>query len=986
MSALAAWDRGDLEALARSARELGATLDPASAAELDARITRLKAELKKPAIEGRRVVLEALSAAASSKNGFGWQRSSGGTALIALAVRLDGVVAIDLGATRGNAASPAAAWQELRPWRQAEHENVATVRAWAKKRARVQLALEQTESANASSASALERAAIAAPDDDEARAVLADALLAAGDPRGELVALGLRIAPFLVPSLSKSRLVAREETLLKALKSATPHALAYARSVRYRRGLIEEITVSGTVFEKHGQAMLSEAPVRSLRLAPNTPSTLGKLLATAALSSIRTLDLSDRSSTEEDLMSLASSPHLGSLEILDLGSTLIDLEGLAVLSTAPWAARLVGLRAALTSEAVATLVRAPTLFGALRRLSLQKSDRALARLLAARPIEVLSTGAASIPADELFANGAGEHLVWLRCDRTPERGHGVVSELARLSPPPRSLAALTLGSGARLSREELVSLASAPAFANLRYVRATLPTNPLDEELAARLLAHAHLRYVSLSENDTSMLSEATRTSMKRVGFPLSWPHSEVHTEAFFAPNTVMRAAEAMRGDELAAASPAEQLGRAPASRLEIAADRNAPAEALMALLDELRPDEIEVLVKNPSAPVSVLRELASASRKPALRHLNAIAAHPNADDALLCELATREHKHLRELVAEHPAASAETLRGLFEAGVDPAILAAHEALPRAVLDALLASSEPRVWQALAKRRALLTEDLRALVGKPDATTVALAIGRADATPDMLRAALDAWPNDSAIVCVIAAHDAAPEELASRLFDRARTAPKEAFALLEALARASAARSADLAWLASVQRNDATLALLAANPNTPEAILRDLARGFAEVVASNPGAPQSLIGELASESAALFAVAAANPRAPAELVERALVSTESEARRRAASNPALTTTRLAELAKSADEHVRAGVAENSACPADIARALALDPSPRVWLGLALNRACPTETLDLLARPEVVANKSVTTALAARISTKPLAGLAMTAVE
>lgn len=111
----------------------------------------------------------------------------------------------------------------------------------------------------------------AAPDDDEPRLVYADALQAAGDPRGELIAVSCALARGGLAFDEAARLRRREHELLTgpARPSLGPLLSAHATAIELRRGFVESITIAAEEFLRHREALFHAAPcLRSLRLHP----------------------------------------------------------------------------------------------------------------------------------------------------------------------------------------------------------------------------------------------------------------------------------------------------------------------------------------------------------------------------------------------------------------------------------------------------------------------------------------------------------------------------------------------------------------------------------------------------------------------------------------------------------------------------------------------------------------------------------------------
>jgi uncharacterized protein (TIGR02996 family) len=139
---------------------------------------------------------------------------------------------------------------------------------------------------------ALTNAVFAAPDDDGARAVLADCLQSAGDPRGELIAIQLAEAEgHASPEATK-----RADALLKEHKRAWlgPFVRVCSRAT-FRRGFIAELVFEGTwKASKKAWAELAKDPrlatVESIG-GKVTPDIFALFFASDAMRSLRTVDV-----------------------------------------------------------------------------------------------------------------------------------------------------------------------------------------------------------------------------------------------------------------------------------------------------------------------------------------------------------------------------------------------------------------------------------------------------------------------------------------------------------------------------------------------------------------------------------------------------------------------------------------------------------------------------------------------------------------------
>jgi uncharacterized protein (TIGR02996 family) len=222
-------------------------------------------------------------------------------------------------------------------------------------------------------------AVLAAPDDDDARLVYADALLERGDPLGEFIQVSIRLE-----REGGSALERRRDVLLAEHRAAWLAPLekaARADAWSFRRGLpavalysgddaigrlvsdapaifrlapLEELALSATFyatsegepgrgsFELRHVEALAAAPwlprIRALAVRAQPCGAERVLFASPGLTGLRSLALSDCAAAACD--GLAASSHLGALESLSLSDRELGPEAASILATA----RLGGLR------------------------------------------------------------------------------------------------------------------------------------------------------------------------------------------------------------------------------------------------------------------------------------------------------------------------------------------------------------------------------------------------------------------------------------------------------------------------------------------------------------------------------------------------------------------------------------------------------------------------------------------------------------------
>lgn len=165
------------------------------------------------------------------------------------------------------------------------------------------------------SSETLLRQILANPADDQSRTVYADLLQAAGDPRGELIAVDLELARAPTPALAS-----RKRALLAEHAKRWWPAIPVER-IEVKRGFA--VRVAGTWPELAAAASMFETePITSVEVVHPGRDFAGPTWTTK----IRELALHDTF----DCATIAALPMCQQLEVLDLGDTnLVALEGLA---------------------------------------------------------------------------------------------------------------------------------------------------------------------------------------------------------------------------------------------------------------------------------------------------------------------------------------------------------------------------------------------------------------------------------------------------------------------------------------------------------------------------------------------------------------------------------------------------------------------------------------------------------------------------------
>jgi uncharacterized protein (TIGR02996 family) len=192
----------------------------------------------------------------------------------------------------------------------------------------------------------LQAAITANPDDDSPRLVFADWLLERGDPRGELISLQCASEQLDPADPQRQALEASANRLLDRYGTTWTEPIRDrlgGHSVRWRRGMIEHVTVKAAPLLERPELLLELCPlVRSVGIEA-VGDRLPRVLEIPWIERLRALDLSNGYLEDEAASLLASSDRLAGLESLELGSNAIADDGAAALSESAFLGRLVYL-------------------------------------------------------------------------------------------------------------------------------------------------------------------------------------------------------------------------------------------------------------------------------------------------------------------------------------------------------------------------------------------------------------------------------------------------------------------------------------------------------------------------------------------------------------------------------------------------------------------------------------------------------------------
>ncbi|OAI45871.1 hypothetical protein AYO44_02420 [Planctomycetaceae bacterium SCGC AG-212-F19] len=207
---------------------------------------------------------------------------------------------------------------------------------------------------------------------DAPRLAYADWLNRRGDVRGEFIRVQCQLAGLAEDDPHIAPLRLREEALLQTRRQDLLGPLsALPVDVRYERGLVVSITLSGIVFLEHAATLFAHAPLREVCLK-DAGTRIATLAQVPELGRLERLWLTFNEIDSAGIQALAESPHLGKLTTLNLGHNRLGDAGVAALAASQ---RLPSLRHlwlaanAIGDAGVQTLARSP-LLGQLETLRL----------------------------------------------------------------------------------------------------------------------------------------------------------------------------------------------------------------------------------------------------------------------------------------------------------------------------------------------------------------------------------------------------------------------------------------------------------------------------------------------------------------------------------------------------------------------------------------------------------------------------------------
>lgn len=294
-------------------------------------------------------VLDVAREALGSKLGYAWRHAGAhvdarASTTLCLAVHASDGITIGLAGTRALDPDPGKGWTELRPWgERVPAGNASRCAAWGERdredRITLSIAAERQRPSVGDGGQALLEGVLADPDDDALRLVYADWLTEQGDPRGELIAVQCALARLAPTDAGRKPLEERQWALLSLHQEPWKKALGPELvNVKFRRGFIEEATLSVEAFVDKAEVIFAREPLKSLQIY-NVGAEGAALLAASPwlrkLSGLRfssTNGASELALGLEGLGLLLGSRHLGALHSLSLAGQTADDLGVLILA------------------------------------------------------------------------------------------------------------------------------------------------------------------------------------------------------------------------------------------------------------------------------------------------------------------------------------------------------------------------------------------------------------------------------------------------------------------------------------------------------------------------------------------------------------------------------------------------------------------------------------------------------------------------------
>lgn len=352
-----------------------------------------------------------------------------------------------------------------------------------------------------------------APEDDAPRLRAAEELAARGDPRGEFIKVQVELARLDPESEAADALALREKALLASYGAQWIDPIADGLiDWTFRRGFVEDVTLSAEALLQYGDNLVSTEPVRAIRVV-DPGGAIEELSKSTFLERIVRLTIgSDDGDAEpigeEGLRELADSPHLANLRELAFGMEQFEEDGLAGLGHASWLGSLTRLSLsgnAAGDEALQSFLAEATLTR-LERLDLAATGAqsgaimSLARSRAANTLRelILTDNQIGVPGlDALTGAGVLPQLVVLDLAATGLEP-GNLAPLCRSALLAR-LTKLSIAHNRKLTPDDLSALLSAPLSPVLKDLELSGKYGDAGAEIVAQSAVLARLERLDLS-------------------------------------------------------------------------------------------------------------------------------------------------------------------------------------------------------------------------------------------------------------------------------------------------------------------------------------------------------------------------------------------------------------------------------------------------------------------------------------------------------
>lgn len=372
------------------------------------------------------------------------------------------------------------------------------------------------------------------PEDDGPRIAYANWLKKQGDPRGEFIHLGCKMAKKKERTPPHNRLRIRIEELLKEYgKEWKGPFEKLGIECDFRRGFIESPDIAVNQFLQKGEKLMEHEPFTSVRLTRFDPRTrrdqFKSLAACPLLARLWELKLFGNQIDDREIAILAKSPYLANLQRLSMDRNQLGQKGVQAIANSPHLANLRGLslRENYIDAADASALAASTTLRNLEELDLRGTVmgdaglRALARSKVVAHLKTLLLGSPSYSKGNITARGVAElaksqyfsNLELLVFDGADVGDAGAVA-LAK-SRCLKNLKHLGL-SGCGINHIGAEAIASSAGLASLERLVLS-GGNKIDDRAVAALVKMPHLKSIRLSAN-TSLTDAGKKLLRKRFG------------------------------------------------------------------------------------------------------------------------------------------------------------------------------------------------------------------------------------------------------------------------------------------------------------------------------------------------------------------------------------------------------------------------------------------------------------------------------------